>query len=74
MKKALWLSVGFLLFIIGFTALVLSIIGVQFAFLTWIDAPGGLFGMIAKILMIVAGIVVVYLTATDWRAEDGEGG
>ena len=72
MKKALWLTTGFLLFIFGFSALVLSIVGVQLAFLTWLDAPGGLFGMIAKILMIVAGIVIVYLTATDWQAEDEE--
>lgn len=70
MKKALWLTTGFLLFIVGFSALVLSIVGVQFAFLTWIDAPGGLFGMIAKILMIVSGIVIVYLTSTDWRRDD----
>lgn len=70
MKKALWLTTGFLLFIVGFSALVLSIVGVQFAFLTWIDAPGGLIGMIAKILMIVSGIVIVYLTSTDWRRDD----
>lgn len=72
MKKALWLTAGFLLFIIGFSALVLSIVGIKFAFLTWLDAPGGLFGVIAKILMIVSGIVIVYLTSTDWRADDEE--
>jgi hypothetical protein len=72
MKKALWLTAGFLLFIIGFSALVLSLIGVQLAFLTWLDAPGGLFGLLAKILMIVAGIVIVYLTTTNWKAEDLE--
>lgn len=72
MKKALWLTTGFLLFILGFSALVLSVVGIRYAFLQWLDAPGGLFGMIAKILMIVAGIVIVYLTSTDWRAEEEE--
>jgi len=70
MKKALWLTTGFLLFILGFSSLVLSIVGVKIAFLTWLDVLGGLFGLIAKILMIVVGIVIVYLTSTDWRAEE----
>ncbi|MEK7253163.1 MAG: hypothetical protein AAB316_00330, partial [Bacteroidota bacterium] len=68
--KALWMSAGFLLFILGFSALVLSLVGVQLAFLTWLDAPGRLFGFLMKILMVVAGIVVVYLASTDWRAEE----
>ncbi len=64
------MSAGFLLFILGFSALVLSLVGVQLAFLTWLDAPGRLFGFLMKILMVVAGIVVVYLASTDWRAEE----
>lgn len=61
---------GFLLFIFGFSALVLSLVGIKFSFLAWLDYPGALFGFLAKIFMIVAGIVVVYLTVSDWRAED----
>ena len=72
MKKALWLTSGFLLFILGFSALVLSVVGVRIVFLAWLDAPGGLFGLIAKIMMIVAGIVIVYLATTDWRREEEE--
>ncbi len=70
MKKSIWLISGFLLFILGFSALVLSVVGVRLAFLTWLDAPGGLFGLIAKILMIVAGIVIVYLATFDWQREE----
>lgn len=72
MKKAAWVSVGFLLFTLGFSALVLSLVGVKLSFLVWLDYPGALFGFLAKIFMIIAGIVVVYMTVTDWREEERE--
>lgn len=70
MKKAIWVIVGFLLFIFGFVSLVLSLIGLKLTFLTWIDAPSNVFGFIVRILMIVGGVVIVYLNMTDWREED----
>ena len=70
MKKAAWITAGFLMFIFGFSALVLSLVGVKISFLAWMDYPGALFGFLMKILMIVVGIVVVYLTTTDWKAEE----
>jgi hypothetical protein len=70
MKKALWITTGFLLFINGFLALVLMAVGVKLSYLTWIDKPGPIFGFIIRILMIVGGIITVYLTATDWRKQD----
>jgi hypothetical protein len=70
MKKAAWITLGFLLFIFGFTTLVLSLVGVKISFLTWLDYPGPLFGFLAKIFMIVSGIVMVYMTSTDWKEEE----
>ena len=70
MKKATWITVGFLLFIFGFSALVLSLVGVKISFLVWLDYPGALFGFLMKIFMIVAGFVTVYLATADWKAED----
>lgn len=70
MKKAAWVTVGFLLFIFGFSALVLSLVGIKLSFLVWLDYPGALFGFLMKIFMVVAGIVVVYLSTSDWKAED----
>ena len=70
MKKAAWITAGFLLFIFGFSALVLSLVGVKISFLVWLDYPGALFGFLMKILMIVSGIVIVYLTTSDWKAEE----
>lgn len=70
MKKTTWVAVGFALFLFGFLALVLSVVGVKLAFLAWIDYPGALFGFLVRLFMIVAGIVIVYLTLTDWRRVD----
>lgn len=60
-----------MLFLFGFMALALSLVGVQLTFLTWIDAPGKLFGFVTRLLMILGGIVIVVLTRTDWREEEG---
>ena len=71
MARAIYTFVGFLLFLFGFMALALSLVGVQLTFLTWIDVPGKLFGFVVRLLMILGGIVIVVLTRTDWREEKG---
>ena len=72
MKRGIYLTIGFLLFILGGSALVLSLVGIQLSFLTWIDAGGRLLGFIIRLLMIVGGIVIAVLANTDWRNEDSE--
>jgi len=69
--KGWWTVAGFLLLTIGFLALVLSMVGIQFAFLTWLDAIGPLFGFVMRILMMLAGIVIIYMAQTDFRGEGG---
>ena len=69
-NKGLVTLVGFLLAGLGFLALVLSLIGVQFSFLTWIDKPGRLFGFLFRILMIAVGFVMIYLAQTDFEREE----
>ncbi len=70
MSKTTLTIIGFLLFIVGGLALVLSLIGVQLSFLTWIDAPSQLIGFVIRLLMILAGIVIVVLARTDWREDE----
>jgi hypothetical protein len=70
MKKGLLLALGFSLFILGGTALVLSLVGVKLSFLTWIDAGGGLLGFVIRIVMLIGGIVIAALANTDWKNED----
>lgn len=68
--KGLITLVGFLLAGLGFLALVLSVVGVKLSFLTWIDKPGPLFGFVSRLIMIVAGIIIVYLAQTDFSGEE----
>jgi len=70
MSKTTKTIIGFLLFIIGGLALVLSLIGVQLSYLTWIDKPSALLGFVIRLLMILGGIVMVVLARTDWREDE----
>jgi hypothetical protein len=70
MKKGLYTTIGFLLFILGGTSLFLSLVGVKLSFLTWIDAGGGLLGFVIRLVMLIGGIVIAALANTDWKNED----
>ena len=70
MKKGIFTLIGFLLFIVGGTALVLSLVGVKLSFLLWIDAAGGLLGFIIRIVMMIGGIVIAVLSTGNWQEDD----
>ena len=70
MKKGIFTLIGFLLFIIGGTALVLSLVGVKLSFLLWIDAAGGLLGFVIRIVMMIGGIVIAVLSTGNWQEDD----
>jgi len=57
--------IGFLLFVFGLLALILSMIGIQFTMLKWIDAPGRLVGLVIRLVMIFGGIVLVYVSRVN---------
>lgn len=63
---------GFLLVVFGITALVLQLVGVQWVFLKFLEIPGRLFAFVAKLLMVMAGFIVVVLANTDWKQEREE--
>ncbi|MFN7117785.1 MAG: hypothetical protein ACK4TA_13375 [Saprospiraceae bacterium] len=70
-KNRGWITlVGFLLAGTGFLALILSLVGLNLAFLTWIDAPGPLFGFVMRLVMIIVGVVTIYVAQTNF--EGGE--
>ncbi len=70
MKKGIYTLIGFILFITGGSALVLSLVGVQLSYLVWIDAWGGLLGFVIRMFMMIGGIVVAVLSMTDWEKEN----
>jgi TRAP-type mannitol/chloroaromatic compound transport system permease small subunit len=69
-KKGILSLVGFILFILGFAALALQLLGVQFAFLTWIDAAGRLPGFLIRLAMIIGGIILLYFDQSNWREQE----
>jgi hypothetical protein len=71
-RKTTLLLVGFFLFLFGFLAFFIQIIGLQFQFLVWIDALGSLVGFLIRMLMIVTGFVLAYFGLFDFEAENKE--
>ncbi|MBX2815575.1 MAG: hypothetical protein KTR24_06250 [Saprospiraceae bacterium] len=72
-KKELLTIVGFALFIIGFTAITLSLVGLRWSWLSWIDDINPLFGFLTKIAMAVGGITLVaYLRMGSGIPEEKE--
>lgn len=62
--RTLLLILGFLLFLTGVIALVLTLVGLQLSFLTFIDAAGRTTGFAIRLVMIFGGVVIIYLTST----------
>jgi hypothetical protein len=71
-RKNIGMTMGFLLIILGFTSLVLSLVGTRWVFLGWIDALGPLPGFLFKIFMLMAGVVLFVAARTDWERERRE--
>ncbi len=69
-NKTFLTIIGFLFVIIGFLAIFLNFVGIDFAFLYWLRIFGGLGAFLAKILMILAGFVLVYFGQVDLEKEE----
>ncbi len=66
-RKGLWSLIGFLLMGLGLMSLIFSMVGMQFAFMQWIDVAGRMAGFLFRLVMIIAGIVILYLASTDFE-------
>jgi len=65
-KSKAWLTlIGFLLAGAGLLAIILSLVGLQFTFLAWLDDIGRLFGFAAKVVLVLAGFILIYLAQLD---------
>ncbi|MBV6440072.1 MAG: hypothetical protein DYG98_17985 [Haliscomenobacteraceae bacterium CHB4] len=73
-KKSLWTILGLSLIIVGLTAVILQMIGTQWAFLSFLEIPGRLFAFVTKVIMVIAGFVIIVLARTDWERERQESG
>lgn len=70
-KKDLYTLIGFILFIIGFVSVTLSLVGIRLSFLTWLDKIGPVFSFVAKIVMILTGLILV-VVVQGGKYEQGD--
>ncbi len=70
--KNLGLIVGFSLIVLGLTSLILTLVGIHWYFLGWLEHFGRLFAFVSKILMVMGGAIIFILARTDWERERRE--
>ena len=71
-NKGLLLLLGYTLFTLGITSVVMELVGTHWYFLAWIEHLGRLLSFITKILMIIAGFLIIVFARTDWERERRE--
>lgn len=71
-NKGLLTLLGYLLFILGVTSIVMELVGTHWYFLGWLERTGRLFAFVLKILMIMAGVLLIVFSRTDWEREKRE--
>ncbi|MBK9336245.1 MAG: hypothetical protein IPM98_06520 [Lewinellaceae bacterium] len=71
-NKGRWILLGLLLVLVGITAMILQLVGAQWVFLQFLEIPGRLFAFVAKILMVMAGFIIISLANTDWEKDRKE--
>ncbi|MBL7796094.1 MAG: hypothetical protein JNJ90_06270 [Saprospiraceae bacterium] len=71
-NKGRWIVFGLLLVIVGLTAMILQLVGAQWAFLQFLELPGRLFAFVAKVVMVMAGFIIIALANTNWDRDRRE--
>ena len=69
-NKTFLTTLGFLLVVIGFLAIFLNCVGVDFAFLYWLRQFGGISAFMIKIGMVILGFILVYFGQVDLDREE----
>ncbi|WP_235293711.1 hypothetical protein [Portibacter lacus] len=65
MKNTILTVVGFALMILGFLSLLLMGLGLRLSYLSFIDNLGNLAGFVVRLVMIMAGIIIIYMSRTS---------
>jgi uncharacterized membrane protein len=64
MNKNIITVIGFILFLAGMYALSLSLVGAKFTPLLFLEKLGGTASFFIKILMVLVGILLIFLSRT----------
>ncbi len=65
MRKEIIIVVGFLLFLLGFISLFLSLVGLNLTIFSFIEDLPSPFALVSKLLMIMAGVIIIYVAKFD---------
>jgi len=68
-NKGLLLLLGYLLFSLGITSIVMELVGTHWYFLAWLERTGRLMAFVLKLLMIMVGVLLIVFARTDWEQE-----
>lgn len=68
-NKGLLLLLGYLLFSLGVTSIVMELVGTHWYFLGWLERAGRLTAFLLKILMLIGGLLIIVFARTDWEQE-----
>jgi len=67
--KNLLTILGFLLVITGFLSMIVSVVGLKFSFLLFLESWGSLVGFVLKLLIIMIGFILTYLGQTNFSGK-----
>lgn len=71
LKNATAITVtGFVLLFLGIMTLFLNLVGVDFVLLEWLYRWNVTVSFAIRLIMIMAGIVLIYIGQTDWSREE----
>ena len=68
-KKTFFTILGFVIFALGFLALIMSLVNLKLSILSFIDKPGRTFGFVVRLVMIFGGMVMLYVARTENRID-----
>lgn len=67
-KRGYFTIIGYVLFLLGFLSILLSLVGLQLKPLAWISGLG-LYGILIKIFMLFGGMIIMYFSKFPPRDE-----
>lgn len=71
LKNATTITViGFILLFVGVLTLFLNMVGVDFFLLAWLYKLNVALSFAVRLLMIIAGFILIYIGQTDWSREE----
>ena len=69
-NKGIWSLLGFLLLSFALLSIIFSMVGLQFSFMQWIYAGGRGQGFLIRIIMVMTGFIILYLSMADFKNEE----